>query len=240
MSTGAPSDDFRLPPEQDFMLELAGNRVRAALLQPGQVRGALVLAHGRIHDLNHPSIMAASQGAARAGWAALRFNFPYRQRGADRPDPFDVLLKTHEAAARWLLERLPGPGLRLVLGGKSMGSRTALAAAGPARAAGCIALGFPLHHPRKRDQLNALPLKQLSAPLLMVQGERDPVCRPDVLRRVLSELSAPVTLELIPQANHSFESPAFGKDENRRVAAAISGAVERFLLNMNREPGHIN
>lgn len=240
MNGGARPGDFRPPLEQELMLELAGNRVRAALLQPGQVRGALVLAHGRIHDLNHPSIMAASQGAARAGWASLRFNFPYRQRGEDLPDPFAVLLKTHEAAARWLLERFPGPEPRLVLGGKSQGSRTALTAAAHARTAGCIALGFPLHHPRKRDQLNALPLKQLRAPLLMVQGERDPVCRPDVLRRVLLELSAPVTLELIPQANHSFESPAFGKDENRRVAAAISGAVERFLLNLNREPGHKN
>jgi predicted alpha/beta-hydrolase family hydrolase len=218
--------------EQRGQLELAGRLVDTALLMPPGAHGAVALAHGRVNDLDHPSLEAAARGAALAGWAALRFNFPYRQRGADQPDPFAVLVETHLAAARWLLGRLPGPGRCLVMAGKSLGSRTALAALERVEAAGVILLGYPLHPARSRELRSGEPLRRLNLPLLAVQGSRDPLARPGLLAPLLASLPGPVERLEVAGGNHSFEVPG-GPARQQRVWQAIARRVEGFLKALN-------
>jgi len=215
-------------------LRLAGHEVQAALSWPSRPRGVVVLAHGRINDLGHPSLVAAALGAAGAGWACLRFNFPYRQRGEEEPDPFEVLTAVHGAAAEWACGELKPEVRRLVLAGKSLGARTAAAAALKLEPAGLIFLGFPLHPPRQPERASDRPLHGLSQPLLFVQGERDPLCRLEVLEGLIPGLRSPVSLKVIPQANHSFETPPGAEPRPWQVLQAIQTAAAGFLGSLNQ------
>lgn len=208
-------------------LTLNGRELTSDLLLPAHPKGAVVLAHGKINDLDHPSLVAASLGAAWRGWAALRFNFPYRQEGREEPDPFPEMVATHLAACRWLADELP-PGLPLVPAGKSLGSRTALAVTEQIPSAGLIVLGYPLHSSRNRRVRPDEPLASLRLPLLIVQGQRDPLARPELLESVLNQLPGPVRYWQVPEGNHSFEIPG-GGEEQEEIWRKISRRVGRFL-----------
>lgn len=208
-------------------LELDGRELTIDLLLPAHPKGGVVLAHGKINDLDHPSLVAASLGAALRGWAALRFNFPYRQQGRSEPDRFPVLVKSHLAACRWLAAQLP-QGAPLVPAGKSQGSRTALAVLEHIPAAGVILLGYPLHSARSRGVRSGEPLAELRLPLLIVQGQRDPLARPELLESVLSRLPGPVRYWEVPGGNHSFEIPG-DPEEQEEIWRKIGRRVERFL-----------
>lgn len=47
---------------------------------------AVAIAHGASHDIHHPLIARVARWLADDGGLALRFNFPYSDRGAKRPD----------------------------------------------------------------------------------------------------------------------------------------------------------
>jgi predicted alpha/beta-hydrolase family hydrolase len=143
-----------------------------------------------------------------------------------------VLVETHLAAARWLLGRLPGPGRCLVMAGKSLGSRTALAALERVEAAGVILLGYPLHPARSRELRSGEPLRRLNLPLLAVQGSRDPLARPGLLAPLLASLPGPVERLEVAGGNHSFEVPG-GPARQQRVWQAIARRVEGFLKALN-------
>lgn len=212
-----------------FMINFQGVELQADMLGPETPKGAVVMAHGRNNDLDHPSIIAAAKGACGSGWSALRFNFPYRQQKKDEPDDFSVLTRVHQAAVDFALKRLPDENQRLVMAGKSMGSRTALAAAQYFKPEGIILLGFPLHSQLNRTDLNTAPLLAQTVPLLIIVGERDPLCRPDLLKQVIDNLSVPVSLEIIPSGNHSFEPHDPDVISPEEVLSRIEKAAAGFM-----------
>ncbi len=65
---------------------------------------------------------------------------------------------------------------RVFLGGHSYGGRqsTMLCAAEPELVDGLLLLSYPLHPPRKPDQLRTQHLPSLRTPSLFVSGTRDP------------------------------------------------------------------
>ena len=108
----------------------------------------LLLAHGLNNDLDYPLLIRIGEAAAEIGWTTIRFNFLYREAGADQADSGDLLWscfrRVHEdSLSRWSLN----PS-ELVLGGKSLGARIAALSAGRGlKAPGLVHLGFPLHPP---------------------------------------------------------------------------------------------
>lgn len=114
----------------------------------------------------------------------------------------------------------PGP---LFLGGKSMGGRVAtlLAAAGE-QPSGLVLLGYPLHPPGHPERLRTGHLARVRAPMLFVQGSRDPLCDLDRLRGALAGLAGDVTVHVVEGGDHSFE-PARGS--GRTVQQAWSEAL---------------
>jgi hypothetical protein len=174
-------------------------------LSDAQTAGALVvLAHGAGNDMRNPLLVALADALAEHGFPTVRFNFPYKERGAGAPDPPAVL----EACYRAVLAQLrsdPELGThRLVIGGKSMGGRIAshLAAAGEA-VDGLLFLGYPLHPAGKPEQLRAAHLRRVTAPMLFLAGTRDSLCRLDLLRGVLDALPR-ATLHVVEDGDHSF------------------------------------
>lgn len=215
------------------LVRLAGHSVETTLHIPPKAKGAMIIAHGRINDLDHPALIAASEGAHAAGWATLCFNFPYRQRGDAQPDPFLILTEVHAAAAEWTLRR---PGLnpiRLVLAGKSMGARTALQAAmDGAKAEGLLFLGYPLHLPDDPTSLRDKPLYELSLPLGIIQGDTDALCDLKILQKVLAGISPTPMLTVIPGADHGFGVPLGDHNPPPQTLEAVKKAAFTWLKSL--------
>ena len=214
-------------------IELGGWRLAGDLLLPAQPRGGVVLAHGKVNDLDHPSLQAAAQGAARQGWAALRFNFPYRQAGRPEPDPFPVLLRCHRAACAWLAEQLP-QGAPLVPAGKSQGSRTALALGDELPAAGLILLGYPLHSSReRRSAAPGAPGPPASAPAHHPGASGTPWPGPSCWAPCWPGSPGPCASGRCPRAATASRCPA-DPCARRRCGGRMAWEVESFLAALSR------
>ena len=163
----------------------------------------LVLAHGAGAGQRHPFMVATARGLAARGVDVVTFDFPYIAQGRKAPDRAPVLEQSFrdviDAARRW------SRAGRLFIGGKSMGGRMAthLGAQSLDGLDGIIALGYPLHPPGKPEQPRTAHLPAISAPVLIVQGERDAFGTPAELEPVLATMTARVTLHVVPRADHS-------------------------------------
>lgn len=155
---------------------------------PAPQAPTLLLAHGAGAPMDSDFMQAMAEGLAVQGVNVVRFEFDYMaQRRVDQrkrpPQRQDKLLACFAQAA----EQAGGLG-NIFIGGKSMGGRMAtyLAAGvggssdysvqerlGASACRGVIALGYPLHPPRKPEQLRMSHFDDLRASLLICQGERD-------------------------------------------------------------------
>jgi uncharacterized protein len=71
--------------------------------------------------MTHPFMAAVAAELARQGIATLRYQFPYTERGAKRPDPPQLAQATVRAAVGAALTLFPKHPL--IAGGKSFGGR---------------------------------------------------------------------------------------------------------------------
>src|SRR5437762_10413422 len=91
--------------------------VSGLLLRPPGASRLYVLAHGAGAGMRHPFLEAIARALAERDVATLRYQFPYMERRASRPDPPAVAAAAVRAAAA----EAAGLGRRLpeVAGGKS-------------------------------------------------------------------------------------------------------------------------
>src|SRR6516164_5538162 len=123
-----------------------GLRVSARLELPAAARACYVLAHGAGAGMEHPFMRAMAVGLAERGIATLRYQFPYMERRARRPDPPALCHATVRAAVAECARRVPT--LPLIAGGRSFGGRMTSQAQAEAPlpgVRGLAFLGFPLH-----------------------------------------------------------------------------------------------
>src|ERR1044071_6501987 len=122
--------------------------VSGLLLAPPNSRACYVLAHGAGAGMTHPFMTAVANGLAERGIATLRYQFPYMEQGAKRPDPPKLAQATVRAAVQVASEKIPS--LSIVAGGKSFGGRMTSQAQAESPlpgVKGLAFLGFPLHPP---------------------------------------------------------------------------------------------
>jgi predicted alpha/beta-hydrolase family hydrolase len=171
---------------------------------PEDAEWVVVLGSGAGSDLNSDFMAHMAQELAGSGLRVCRFNFLYAERGRRAPDRAPVLEETFGAAVE--AARTAHPHARLFAGGKSMGGRIAsqVAAAGT-EVDGLVFLGYPLHPPGKPENLRAAHLKEISVPMLFVEGTRDPFCPLDTLEKVLADLPTETTVAVIEGGDHSFK-----------------------------------
>src|SRR5213083_645454 len=182
-----------------------GARVSGLLMRPPDARWLYVLAHGGGGGMRHPFLETIARALAERGVATLRYQFPYMERRASRPDPPAVAAATVRAAAAEAA-RL-APGLPLVAGGKSFGGRmtsTAQAEELLPGVRGLVFLGFPLHPPGRPADARAEHLAQVQIPMLFLQGTRDDFADLKLLQPVVKRLGDRATLHLVDGGDHSF------------------------------------
>jgi len=197
---------------------------------PADAPATLVLAHGAGAPMDSPFMAAIATGLAGRGWRVLRFEFPYmaRQRLTGRKAAPDGLAKLQDSFRTVVAEAAAhGP---LIIGGKSLGGRVAsllVDELAPYGVRGCLCLGYPFHPPGRPIQLRTDHLAALSAPTLILQGERDPFGRREEVTTY--PLSPQVRVEWIPNGDHSFKpTKASGRSEIDNWEEAIQRA-DRFF-----------
>jgi len=179
--------------------------VSGLLLRPDGARLLYVLAHGAGAGMRHPFLESIAQRLAERSIATLRYQFPYMEQRARRPDPPAVAAATVRAA---VIEAAGvAPGLPLVAGGKSFGGRmtsTAQAEDPLPGVRGLVFLGFPLHPPGRPAGKRAEHLAQVRIPMLFLQGDRDEFADLKLLKPVVKQLGERATLHLAEGGDHSF------------------------------------
>ena len=212
-------------------IELDDNdRVSAVLAGPDPSgsahRTGLIFAHGAGNDMHTPLIVALADGSAADGFATLRFNFPYKEKGRKSPDSQARLELTWQRACETMQTNNRFAVDRFIAVGKSMGGRVAsqMAARDRLPAAGLIFLGYPLHAPGRKDRLRDAHLYHIQVPMLFFAGTRDPLCDLGKLDGVLARLPGPHELETVDGGNHSFILP---KSADRRQEVVYDQILDR-------------
>jgi predicted alpha/beta-hydrolase family hydrolase len=183
----------------------------------------------------------SAQALEAAGLSVLRFNFPYREKGAGRPDPMPVLkAAVAEAAARARSELAPR---KLIIGGRSMGGRAAsMLAADGFDCDGLLLLAYPLHPAGAPEKLRDAHLAQIRVPVLCFNGTRDALCERGLMERALQSL--PWQMHWLEGADHSFHVlKSSGRTDDavmQEVTAVAQGWLSRLDAQAPRLParGH--
>jgi predicted alpha/beta-hydrolase family hydrolase len=203
----------------------------SGLLQTQQgARACYVLAHGAGAGMKHPFLAAVAAELATRGIASLRYQFPYMERGAKRPDPPPLAQATVRAAVAAAARSLPD--LPLIAGGKSFGGRMTSQAQAKARLAGVRGLaflGFPLHPANRPSQDRAEHLFDTGLPMLFLQGTRDALAALDQIEPVCQKLGERATLMLFENADHSFHVPARSGRTDAQLRGEILDALASWI-----------
>ncbi len=170
---------------------------------PKSPKAIFLFAHGAGAPMDSDWMTELSLNLCEQNIEVRRFEFPYmkqrRLEGKKRPpNKAQVLIDTwHEA-----IKATPTTP-HLFIGGKSMGGRIASLIVDTTPAKGLIALGFPLHAPKKINQIRAELLTQVKSPSLILQGERDPMGTPEDFTAL--SLSNNIQLKILADGDHSFK-----------------------------------
>jgi len=159
------------------------------------------------------------------------FDYAYMREGRRRPDPLQRLIIAHRQV---LAEAQKESNQPVILIGKSMGGRIGCHVSLEEPVNGLICLGYPLCGGGDPGKLRDKVLRELTTPILFVQGTRDPLCPLDLLERVRLEMDAPTFLHVVEGADHSLlvskrHLEAAGEtqpDMDARILDAITSFVE--------------
>lgn len=190
---------------------------------------AIVLTHGAGADCQSKLLVEMSNALAEAGFSILRFDLPFRrERPHGPPSPANAAGDRDGLRRAVLLMREQKNG-RVFLGGHSYGGRqaTMLASEEPQLADGLLLLSYPLHPPRKPNQLRTGHFPKLSTPAFFVHGTRDPF-------GTTAEMNS--ALELIPGLHVMLEVDGaghdlLGKKTSNELPARVASEFGKFVKN---------
>jgi len=204
--------------------------VKGFLHSPANPNGnALILTHGAGSDCTAPLLVALSETFAEHGYVVLRCDLPFRQERRPGP-PFPGNAERDRAGLRnavaVLRKNVAG---RIIIGGHSYGGRqaTMLCAAEPELVSGLLLLSYPLHPPRKPEQLRIQHLLNLRAPSLFVHGTRDPFGSIDEMTKALQLIPAQTELMKVEGAGHDLGFK--GKAQARGLPANILAKFDEMF-----------
>jgi uncharacterized protein len=189
----------------------------------------LVLAHGAGSNSKAPLLITVAAAFARAGLTVLRCDLPYRQNRPYGPPSPGAAARDRDGLRNAVAAlRKMGCG-RLFLGGHSYGGRqaTMLCAEEP-DLAGLLLLSYPLHPPRKPEQLRVKHLPELRVPALFVHGTRDPFGSIEEMEKALKMIPARMELLKVDGAGHDLGFKA------KSMPDELVGGVVRVFLDFFR------
>lgn len=164
----------------------------------------LLLTPGAGTDRNHTSLVALEQAVAPLPVA--RVDFPYRKEGRKAPDRAPKLIASLVADAEAFVAEQDISPDGLVLGGRSMGGRMcSMAVSEDLPAAALVLICYPLHPPKKPENLRVDHFGAIDVPCLFISGTRDPFGSPDELEHHTATIPGPVTHHWIEGGRHDLK-----------------------------------
>jgi len=203
--------------------------VRGFLHTPtGQAADCLVLTHGAGANCNSPLLVALADAFCASGLTVLRCDLPFRQlrphgpphRGSAERDQLGL-----KAAIAAMRRQTSG---RVFLGGHSYGGRQAsmLAAAEPGLVDRLLLLSYPLHPPKRPDELRTGHFPTLQTPAMFIHGTRDGFGSLSELATALSLIRARTELVPIAGAGHELLT----KQNRDELPKTVVGAFQSFSI----------
>jgi uncharacterized protein len=194
----------------------------------------VLLAHGAGANQVSEFMVCFAEGLSTRGIDTVTFNFLYTEQGRRAPDRNDKLEACYRAGIAAIKKNRSLGSNPLIIGGKSLGGRIAsqVAASGIDGVAGLVFLGYPLHPPGKPDSLRREHLSLIRAPMLFVQGSRDPFGTPDELRPVIESLKSPAAIHAVEGGDHSFKVPKSSPVSQEQVFEAAQDTIVRWIESM--------
>jgi len=193
-----------------------------------------VLAHGAGSNGKAPLLAVVAATFAQAGFTVLRCDLPYRQKRPHGPPFAGEAAQDREGLrnAVGALRRYEPAGScrRIFLGGHSYSGRQAsiLAAEDPEIASCLMLLSYPLHPPRRPEQLRTAHFPSLRTPSFFVRGARDLFGSPEEMAAALKLIPARTAVLTVEGAGHDL---GFGGKAARPAAA---NEVAQRILNAFR------
>jgi len=219
-----------MPPAITFSDDSLDPAVRGWLHTPRVPNGdALILTHGAGSDCTAPLLVALGEAFAEHGYVVLRCDLPFRQERRTGP-PFPGNAERDRDGLRNAVAVLrKSVAGRIFLGGHSYGGRqaTMLCAAEPELVSGLLLLSYPLHPPRRPDQLRIQHLPNLRTPSLFVQGTRDPFGSVEEITNALRLIPAKTELMTVEGVGHDLGFK--GKARAVELPASILAKFQRMF-----------
>ncbi|CAM3845795.1 alpha/beta hydrolase family protein [Nocardioides zeicaulis] len=181
----------------------------------------LLLSHGAGGGVESRDLWALADALPAQGVSVVLFEQPWRVAGrkvATAPPTLDAALR---CAADVMRVRTP-----LVVGGRSAGARSAARTAKALGATGCLALSFPLHQPGRTEPTRLPELLGTGLPTLVVQGERDPMGRPEEFPGDATG----VDLVVVPGGDHGLKVPARGEVSQEEAMGIVVESTLEWLV----------
>jgi hypothetical protein len=205
-------------------------QISALLDRPPDAWLLYVLAHGAGAGMRHRFLESIVRALFSRGVATLRYQFPYMEAGARRPDSPVVAEGAVRAAVETAAE-LAG-GIPVIAGGKSFGGRMTSGAAAKSLPGvqGLVFLGFPLHPPGKPGTARADHLDSVEVPMLFLQGTRDQFAGLDLVTTVCRRLGPRATLHPIDEGDHSFNVPRRTGRDPSAVINELAGTIVEWAV----------
>ncbi len=222
--------------ETRFAVSAPGGETHAVLERAaGPAQALFVYAHGAGGHMEHPTTRALAAALVARGIDVARFDFLYRARGRSAPDRMPVLIETFRAVVEALRERC-APS-RLLLGGQSMGGRTAsLLAAEGFECAGLLLFAYPLHPTGRPESLRDEHLARIGVPVLCCNGTRDDLCRRELMEAVVARLPASFTLHWLAGADHGFHVQKRSERTDAEVLVEVAERAAQWIAHLDATP----
>src|SRR6201995_4182148 len=164
----------------------------------------LVLTHGAGANCNSPLLVALANAFGASGIAVLRCDLPFRQSRPTGPPQQGSAEQDQQGvrAAVACMRRLTSG--RVFLGGHSYGGRQSsmLAASEPGLVERLLLLSYPLHPPRRPDELRTAHFPRLKTPAFFVHGSPDGFGTLVEMEEALKLIPAPSELLPVQGAGH--------------------------------------
>jgi uncharacterized protein len=187
----------------------------------------IVLTHGAGANCQAPLLVALSDALCASGTMVLRCDLPFRQLRPTGPPPVGNAKRDQEGLRRAAASMRKLVSNRVFLGGHSYGGRqaTMLAASDAGWADECIQglllLSYPLHPPRRPDELRTSHFAKVFKPALFVHGERDPFGSIEEMRAALQLIPGRTELFPVAGAGHELVSAKTRGIVTERIAEAF-------------------
>lgn len=218
--------------EKKLLLDGNEQEITTRCLIPDDPICMYVFGHGAGAGINHDFMITVQKTLFKKKIATFTFNFIYIEKGKKLPTSKKAVDEEYKRIWQYVLKEYSN--YPLFAGGKSMGGRVSTRVINDLpNVKGLIFLGFPIHSPGRPDQVVGAYIKNISVPMLFLQGSRDPMSSKTVAENVVAELQHAI-LHWLEGGKHSWETTKKNpKTQAQLINEACDEIVKFCKLNLN-------